>query len=120
MRTTITKILSFSAAHSLPQHEGKCRNVHGHTYTVEVTIEGQVKESGPSTGMVMDFADAGADIRRLVVDPLDHSYLNDVLDFVPTAEAMAAWMFGVLASSGLPVVRVRLWETPTSYAEVIP
>lgn len=119
MRTTVTKILTFDAAHSLPEHEGKCRNLHGHTYSVEVTVGGMVQEQGPATGMVMDFADLGSRIRRLVVDPLDHVYLNEIFDFTPTAEALAVWMFGVLREDGLPVAKVRLWETPTSYAEVM-
>lgn len=118
MRTTITKILRFDAAHSLPDHEGKCRNIHGHGYSVEVTVEGRLQESGPATAMVMDFADLREAVSRLVVDLLDHTYLNDVLDFVPTAEALAGWMFATLTAAGLPVVRVRLWETPSSYAEV--
>jgi 6-pyruvoyltetrahydropterin/6-carboxytetrahydropterin synthase len=120
MKTTVTKILQFDSAHSLPDHEGKCRNVHGHTYTVEVTVSGALRESGPARAMVVDFGELGKTVARLVVDPLDHQYLNDVLDVVPTAEAIAGWMFGVLADAGLPVVRVRLWETPTSYAEVTP
>jgi len=118
VRTTITKILTFDAAHSLPDHEGKCRNIHGHTYTVEVTVAGGLQESGPATAMVMDFADLRDAVERLVVDRLDHEYLNDVVDFVPTAEAVAGWVFSTLVEAGLPVVRVRLWETPTSYAEV--
>ncbi|GAB4262599.1 MAG: 6-carboxytetrahydropterin synthase QueD [Thermoleophilia bacterium] len=114
----MTKILSFDAAHSLPDHPGKCRNVHGHTYSVEVTVEGPVREAGPSRAMVMDFGELEERVAALVVEPLDHRYLNDVVDLVPTAEALAAWMFARLRDSGLPVVRVRLWETPTSYAEV--
>lgn len=118
MRTTITKIFRFDAAHSLPQHEGLCRNIHGHGYKAEVTVQGGLQQTGPAQGMVMDFADLGDRVRLLVIDPLDHQYLNDVLDIVPTAEALAAWMLGALLEAGLPVVRVRLWETPTSYADV--
>jgi 6-pyruvoyltetrahydropterin/6-carboxytetrahydropterin synthase len=118
VRTTITKILSFDSAHCLPDHEGACRRLHGHTYTAEVTVEGSVQREGPANGMVMDFAELGEAMGRLVIRPLDHTYLNDVLDFVPTAEAIAGWMFRTLVGSGMPVVRVRLWETPTSYAEV--
>jgi len=118
VKTTVTKILSFDAAHCLPEHEGKCRNVHGHTYTLEVTVEGQVQDGGPTDRMVMDFADLRGRVAELVVDHLDHQYLNDLFDFVPTAEALAAWAFEELRASGLPVVRVRLWETPTSYADV--
>lgn len=118
MRTTITKILTFDAAHSLPEHLGKCRNVHGHTYTLEVTIEGTLDSGGPTDGMVMDFADLSSRVTELVVDPLDHCYLNDLFDFAPTAETVAKWALVTLQEAGLPVVRVRLWETPTSYAEV--
>ncbi len=118
MRTTITKILTFDAAHSLPEHLGKCRNVHGHTYTLEVTIEGETDSGGPTDGMVMDFADLSSRAAELVVEPLDHHYLNDLFDFAPTAEAVAKWALVTLRQAGLPVVRVRLWETPTSYAEV--
>ncbi len=120
MRTTVTKIMHFSAAHSLPDHQGKCRNIHGHTYTVEVTVEGPLQDEGPARAMVLDFGDLGDVVARLVVDPLDHQYLNDVLEVVPTAEALAGWMFRTLVDAGLPVTRVRLWETPTSYAEVTP
>jgi 6-pyruvoyltetrahydropterin/6-carboxytetrahydropterin synthase len=118
MRTTITKILRFDAAHSLPAHQGPCRNLHGHTYTAEVTVEGSLQQDGPAAGMVMDFADLRGTVSRLVIEPLDHKYLNEVLDVDPTAEAIAGWMFGRLEAEGLPVVKVRLWETPDSYAEV--
>lgn len=118
MRTTITKIFHFDAAHSLPEHQGLCRNVHGHGYRTEVTVEGSVQEGGPATGMVMDFGDLSERVRRLVIEPLDHQYLNDRLDVTPTAEAIAGWMLLTLRDAGLPIVRVRLWETPTSYADV--
>jgi 6-pyruvoyltetrahydropterin/6-carboxytetrahydropterin synthase len=118
VRTTVTKILSFDAAHSLPDHEGLCRNVHGHTYTMEVTVEGAVTSGGPADGMVMDFGDLRSRVAELVVDRLDHRYLNDLFDFAPTAEALAAWSMETLLSAGLPVVRIRLWETPTSYVDV--
>ncbi len=118
MKTSITKICTFAAAHSLPGHEGKCRDLHGHTYTLEVTVEGSVRREGPAAGMVLDFADLERVMREAVVGRLDHSYLNDVLDVVPTAEAIAGWAYAQLTACGLQVVRVRLWESPSSYAEV--
>jgi len=114
----VTKILTFDAAHSLPEHEGKCRNIHGHTYTLEVSVEGPVRHGGPADRMVMDFADLRGRVAELVIDHVDHQYLNDLFDFAPTAEALAAWAFERLRDSGLPVARVRLWETPTSYVDV--
>ena len=118
MKTTITTILLFDAAHSLPDHLGKCRNIHGHTYKAEVSVSGPIGEAGPETGMVMDFSRLEEEVKRLVIEPLDHRYLNEVLDFAPTAERIAAWIFDRLSEADLPVRRIRLWETPDTYAEV--
>ncbi len=118
MRTTITVAATFAAAHRLPEHEGKCCRLHGHTYGLEVTVEGTPQDSGPAAGMIMDFADLRERVDRLVVQALDHQLLNDVLGFVPTVEAVASWAFERLREAGLPVVRVRLSEGPNTYVEV--
>jgi 6-pyruvoyltetrahydropterin/6-carboxytetrahydropterin synthase len=118
VKTTITCSTTFAAAHRLPDHEGKCCRLHGHTYGLEVTVQGTPQESGPAAGMVMDFAELRARVNELVVEPLDHQLLNDVFDFVPTVEAVAAWAFTRLQEAGLPVVRVRLSEGPNTYVEV--
>jgi 6-pyruvoyltetrahydropterin/6-carboxytetrahydropterin synthase len=118
VKTTITVATTFSAAHRLPEHEGKCCRLHGHTYGLEVTVKGTPQASGPAAGMVMDFADLRQRVTELIVDRLDHQMLNEVFDFVPTVEAVAAWAFGRLKDAGLPVVRVRLAEGPNTYVEV--
>lgn len=118
MKTTITVSTTFSAAHQLPDHEGKCCRLHGHTYGLEVTVEGTPQKTGPAVGMVMDFAELRERVTELVVEAVDHRFLNEVFDFVPTCEAVAAWAFEVLRENGLPVVRVRLAESPNSYVEV--
>lgn len=118
MRTTITVATTFAAAHRLPDHEGKCCRLHGHTYGLEVTVEGAPQESGPAAGMVMDFAELRERVKELIVDRLDHQLLNDVFEFAPTSEVVAAWMFTRLQEAGLPVVRVRLAESPNSYVDV--
>jgi 6-pyruvoyltetrahydropterin/6-carboxytetrahydropterin synthase len=118
MKTTITVAAHFSAAHRLPEHEGKCCRLHGHTYGLEVTIAGVPQDAGPTAGMVMDFADLRQRVGELVLEPLDHRLLNELFDFVPTVEAIAAWVFGRLDEAGLPVVRVRLAEGPHAYVEV--
>jgi 6-pyruvoyltetrahydropterin/6-carboxytetrahydropterin synthase len=118
LKTTITVISSFAAAHRLPEHEGKCSRLHGHTYGVEVAVEGTPQASGPAAGMVMDFADLRRQVADLVVDRLDHQLLNELFDFVPTVEALASWAFTSLQEAGLPVVRVRLSESPNTYVEV--
>ncbi len=120
MKTAITVSSTFSAAHRLPEHEGKCYRLHGHTYSLEVTVEGKPQESGPAAGMVMDFSELRQRVQELVVDPVDHQLLNDVFAFVPTVEAVAAWAFARLEDGGLPVARVRLAEGPNSYVEVTP
>jgi 6-pyruvoyltetrahydropterin/6-carboxytetrahydropterin synthase len=120
VRTTITVATTFAAAHRLPDHEGKCQRLHGHTYGLEVTVEGTPQETGPASGMVMDFAELRRRVAELVVEPLDHRMLNEMFDFVPTTEAMAAWAFEQLRGAGLPVVKVRLSEGPNSWVEVTP
>lgn len=118
MKTTVTVSMNFAAAHRLPDHAGKCARLHGHTYGLEVTVEGAPQRSGPASGMVMDFADLRERVGRLIVDKLDHQLLNEVFEEVPTTERVAAWAFEVLRTDGLPVVRVRLAEGPNSYVEV--
>lgn len=116
----MTVCTTFAAAHRLPQHQGKCQRLHGHTYALEVTVEGSPQETGPAAGMIMDFAELRERVAQVVVEPLDHQLLNDLLEFVPTTEAVAAWALKRLREAGLPVVRVRLAEGPSSYVEVTP
>jgi 6-pyruvoyltetrahydropterin/6-carboxytetrahydropterin synthase len=118
VKTTIAVSTHFSAAHRLPDHEGKCCRLHGHTYQLEVAVSGDPQTSGPASGMVMDFADLRARVQEVIVDRLDHQMLNDVFAFVPTVEAIAAWGFEQLRDAGVPVVRVRLAEGPHTYVEV--
>jgi len=118
VKTTITVAATFAAAHRLPDHEGKCCRLHGHTYGLEVTVQGVPQESGPAAGMVMDFADLRQRVNEIIIERLDHQLLNDLFDFVPTVEAVAAWTFTRLEEAGLPVVRVRLAEGANTYVEV--
>lgn len=87
--------------------------MHGHSYRIDVTVEGALN----AHGIVVDFADIAAVVNREVVDPLDHSYLNDVLDN-PTAELIAQHVWKTLEAASLSVSNVRVWETPDCYAEV--
>ncbi|MDF1702833.1 MAG: 6-carboxytetrahydropterin synthase QueD [Planctomycetota bacterium] len=107
----VGRSFEFQSAHHLPRHPGKCRNLHGHTYRLEVLCEGPVD---PESGMVIDFADVKAAVQGRILDPLDHTLLNDLIDY-PTAENIAAWIWDHLADSGLPLAEIRLWETPTCY-----
>ncbi len=113
MRTSVTRVFTFEAAHQLPWHPGKCRDLHGHSYRLEVTVEGPLDERG----VVMDFADVRDVVDREVVSRYDHRYLNDLVDN-PTAEVIAQEIWKALEAVELPVSRIRLWETTDSWVEV--
>jgi 6-pyruvoyltetrahydropterin/6-carboxytetrahydropterin synthase len=72
VKTTVTRSFRFEAAHKLPWHAGRCRELHGHGYRLEVAVEGPVGDDG----MVVDFDDLGARVQAEVVDRYDHKYLN--------------------------------------------
>lgn len=117
MKTTVTKQFRFEAAHSLPHHDGKCKNLHGHSYMLEVTVAGKKHASGPKEGMIADFADISKTIKEHIVSKWDHKFLNDIFPFVTTVENLAEECFRILENTGMEIERIRLWETPTSFAE---
>jgi len=97
----------FEAAHRLPHHPGKCRELHGHSYRLVVTVDRPVDAA---TGMAIDFADLKEIVRQRVVDRLDHTYINDQIDN-PTAEVMSVWIWKALAEPLAGLVEIELWET---------
>jgi 6-pyruvoyltetrahydropterin/6-carboxytetrahydropterin synthase len=107
----VARRFEFQAAHHLPRHPGKCRNLHGHTYVLEVRCEGPVDAE---SGMVLDFADVKDVVTERVLDVVDHTNLNDLLEN-PTAEHIAAWIWERLEGTGLPLREIRLYETPSCY-----
>ena len=120
---TITKEFTFASAHRLLNHEGSCKNLHGHNYKLIVEITGPLDtgEASSSFGMVMDFKKFKGIVWERILDRLDHHYLNDIFaSDAPTAENMVAWIAGILESSfslhHLKLIRVVLYETDTSYA----
>jgi len=117
MKTSITATFTLESAHMLPKHQGKCARLHGHEYQLEVTVSGPIQTEGPADGMVMDFAELEAVVKREVIDQWDHQYLNDLLPFPTTAENLAAEIFKRV-SAHLPVSRVRLWETKLYFVDV--
>lgn len=110
---TIVKSFSFDSAHVLPWHNGKCKNLHGHTYRLEVSISGALNENG----IVCDFSDVSALVKKEIVEKYDHKFLNDFFDN-PTAENMAVSFHGTIKGF-FPenYVKIKLHETPTSWAE---
>ena len=101
----------FSAAHSLPRHHGKCKNLHGHTYRVDVVVEGEKKAD---TECVADFAEAKAVIED-VIELVDHKYLNEVISY-PTSENIALFLKDELekrlngSNLGVTLHSIRIWE----------
>jgi 6-pyruvoyltetrahydropterin/6-carboxytetrahydropterin synthase len=101
--------LEFDAAHRLPDYDGKCARVHGHTYDVEVVLEGPVDDE---SGFLMDFYNLKR-ILKSVLEELDHRDLNEILPN-PTAERIAEHIKSGLENHlrGTPasLVSVKLWE----------
>ncbi len=121
----VVKEFTFDAAHQLPDHPGKCKQMHGHTYRLQVGIKGPIN----SVGMVIDFGDM-KDIVNELLERVDHKCLNEIeadeFPFLqPTAECMVLWfrdrlsqaVYRLTGQYAIRVVMIKLWETPTSYAE---
>ncbi|MBF0752184.1 MULTISPECIES: 6-carboxytetrahydropterin synthase QueD [Pasteurellaceae] len=135
----ISKEFSFDMAHLLDNHDGKCQNLHGHTYKLQVEITGDLHENGAKKAMVMDFSDLKNTVKKAILDPMDHAFIYDqtsereskiaallqelnsktfAVPFRTTAEEMARFIFNRLKyDEKLAVSAIRLWETPTSFCE---
>lgn len=124
-RVLVSKEFTFDAAHHLHHYEGKCKNLHGHTYKVIFGLSGFVDDRG----LMIDFGDIKEIWKSEIEIHLDHRYLNETLPPMnTTAENMVVWIYEKMAAalqeqnrqqiySGARVEFVRLYETPTSYAE---
>ena len=113
---TLTKAFSFEAAHSLPDHDGKCRRLHGHSWRGRVILQGEtLNQKGAKSGMLQDFGDIKAVLDPLVAGWLDHQHLNETLPMrSPTSEEVARWIFDQLKPSLPLLVAVEIDETCTS------
>jgi 6-pyruvoyltetrahydropterin/6-carboxytetrahydropterin synthase len=107
----IRKSFTFEAAHVLPHHPGKCARLHGHSYRLDVALEGPLQQSGPAAGMVEDFEVVSRVVNAAVIDRLDHRSLNELMDN-PTAENIVSWIWDRLASELSQLAELTLWETP--------
>ena len=131
----IVKSFGFEASHQLPNHDGKCRNLHGHSYKMEVILRGDLTEDAgsPKEGMVVDFGDVSSIVKELIIERLDHRFLAKgdeqveipeeqimVLGVRTTAENIAGWALDILLRTDLQkyVYGIRLWETTNGRAEV--
>lgn len=137
----VTKRFHFEMAHTLFEYDGLCRNIHGHSYNLEVTLIGEPKnEAGhPKDGMVMDFGDLKTLVKTQIVGRFDHALMVNkrvpekelkllkqttqrliLVDFQPTSENMVAYIAEILQQhlpKTVSLFSIRLYETETSFAE---
>lgn len=133
---SVTVQAGWCMGHRLPNHQGKCFNLHGHQYTAEVTVKGRIDDvvGAPSQGMVTDFTNVKTKLRE-ITEQWDHKLLLAATDpisnamsampgvvivsWIPTAENIARAIFLLLPlqDAGTTVASVKVWETPTSFAE---
>ena len=140
-KVRVTKEFNFEMAHALWNYDGACKNIHGHSYRLFVSIIGDPIEDqdNPKFGMVIDFKDLKKIVNRNVVDLLDHSLVvfkkaeGDsldsvkrmyekvlVFDFQPTCENLIVYIADIISKQlppDLTLHSVKLYETATSYAE---
>jgi len=93
----------FEAAHFLPGHQGKCANLHGHTWRVELTIRSETLNDG----MVTDFIEVKEALNEALPD---HTLLNDIIPN-PTAENLSAYFYKRLKGRISGLVKVVVWES---------
>ena len=138
---TITKIFHYEMAHALHRYDGACANIHGHSYRLEVTVTGDIisDTNHPKCGMIMDFADLKQCVQTAVLNEFDHALvLNSVVetqciaslqqqfgnvifvDYQPTNENLLLDFAKRIKSTlptGISLLRLRMYETNSSFAE---
>ena len=128
---SVTKRIDFCYGHRLLDYDGICKHPHGHNAVAEIEVRtGQLDPRG----MVCDFSDIKRQVKGWIDKELDHRMVlrhDDplvkplqqlgepvyLLDSNPTVERIARLIFDHTSQLGFPVVRVKVWETPTSFAE---
>lgn len=137
----ITREFSFEMAHVLWNYDGPCRNLHGHSYKLFVTVTGRAPDDpqNPKNGMVIDFSDLKSLVKKEIISIFDHSvvmgtHMNEdkiralgdmftnivTVDYQPTCENLAADFsarIGRRLPAGVKLHSVKLCETASSYAE---
>lgn len=135
---TVTKTVKFDAAHILTNHQGLCKNLHGHTYRVDVSVSESV---GSESDMVIDFKDLKGIATEVICDKFDHAFIYNTespgereiaavvekngmrtvaIPFRSTAENLAKLFFNELKERIATLASVRVWETADSSAEYRP
>jgi 6-pyruvoyltetrahydropterin/6-carboxytetrahydropterin synthase len=118
---------TFAAGHALREYRGKCENVHGHNYRVQVVVRGEKLDK---IGMLADFVALKKALRD-TCEPMDHVFLNEMPPFDtvnPTAENMAVYIAeklqevlgGIESAAPVEVAEVKVWETDIQSATYRP
>jgi len=130
----VTREIDFCYGHRLLNYHGKCQYLHGHNGRAVISFEGPELDE---RGMLLDFADIKQSVSTWIDENLDHRMILNrkdpvvpiledlgeplyLLDENPTAENIAKLIFLETQSAGLPIVEVRLWETPRCFATYTP
>jgi len=132
---TVTKTIKFDAAHVLTNHEGLCKNLHGHTYRVDVSV---TQAQGDASDMVIDFKDLKRIASEVICERFDHAFVYNTesegereiaavverygmrtvaIPFRSTAENLAKLFYGELKARIPGLSAVKVWETADSSAE---
>jgi len=137
----LTKVSRFEMAHALWNYDGLCRNIHGHSYILAVTVIGEpcADINNPKYGMVMDFGELKRIVKEEIIDPMDHTLVVsnkaphkelknipqmldrlEIVDYQPTCENLLIDFVGRLKRrlpENVKLHRLKLNETANSYAE---
>lgn len=130
MKYRIVKKIEFCYGHRLMDYVGKCARIHGHNAVVEIELGAEQLDA---CGMVRDFSVVKSDLKGFIDKELDHRTLLRIddplvaalrsvgeepflMEVNPTAENIAELIYNFAQSTGLPVINVRIWETPNSCA----
>lgn len=135
---TVTKTVKFDAAHVLTNHQGLCKNLHGHTYRVDISVS---QREGEDSDMVIDFKDLKSIAEAVICDRFDHAFIYNTtssgeceiatvveknsmrtvaIPFRSTAENLAKYFFELLIARIPNIASVKVWETAMSSAEYRP
>lgn len=133
---TLQTSAHFDSAHFLKGYEGKCSNLHGHRWKVEITVAAEeLEEAGQTRGMIVDFKTLKDDLSN-ICEELDHCLIIEdgslksktlealkeegfrmvVMDFRPTAENMARFFYEEMEERGYQVILAKVYETPNNCA----
>lgn len=137
----ITKLYEWDMWHRIPNHTSQCKNIHGHRYKIEITLEWDIIDSiwASDEWMIIDFWDIKKITKEFIDSKLDHGYMwykwaivLDLIkkenfkyievDFIPTAENIAVWIFNELSPkfqeiywNNLKLHKIKLFETPNNF-----